>query len=346
MKTLILLLFLMVPSFAFAQGSEGTGGGNAIGSNNSDRIQMKLLIENSKRPLVFVFRRLEIFSQNGRAADSPQAPDSVPIWTAAKKIFAGSKTIYDVIREAKFVFPSGPCFDSVRNERDASAVDAPTFCFSVDRLAKHITSDAMQMELMALIAHELSHALGTDEVEATMIQWMVKDSIANKPFEKIPELVKIFKQDLEEAIYHAESVKEIIVSMSPLAVCSGLGGIHPKAEELMQANTDSMSDRGKNGISFLNSKGMSEMMAVTFKAINLLPFCVGETPDSAMLRKAFQGKPSIDLTELARSFNKDAKFDIEFPKMQVRQVRQGDMKALEAELADIITLYKSIQKSL
>ena len=162
---LILSLALAGTSLAHAGGvSDGGGGTTNPNPANADRI---VWTASSSASLALIswlnaeqgnFRRL---SSDDQAA-SP-----------FKKLFAPTRDIFDVIRETSIeVRMSRPCFDANGVAWDGSIYPTSqnAICISPFTMAPKLTEMNFDVETVALIAHELSHLLGTTEDEARAIQ--------------------------------------------------------------------------------------------------------------------------------------------------------------------------------
>jgi len=154
---LVALSFAQASAFASEGGVSGGGGGTVPADPVSAEVARIEIIQ-AKLPLAFYFNALSSPGAHGIYWD---------------KLFSGSTTIFDLIQtttveinaDAPCVAPSGELTDG------AAPGSAPnSICISTLRLSQKLDADDVHIQTLGLIAHELSHLLGTNEPEAVAVQ--------------------------------------------------------------------------------------------------------------------------------------------------------------------------------
>lgn len=338
----ILLTTSCQSSRAIAQegGGADTGGGNTIGSAKVTAEDVKKYIEQSKDLSVYIFRREEFLLL------SPQHSGSA-FESLGKKLFKGQKTIYQALNEAVLQpKEKGPCYDSQGKEVDASAKDAPKLCFSLERLSARLNADSVQSEVLAIVAHEVSHMVGTTESEAKFLQGMVKDSLANDPFNKLPKLIKQYKYDVKDALDNANYLREKADALPVQELCSGLSVQFPMLNQLLQNNMNSLTDNEKNGIAYSAPNEIAAIQGTLLKSMNTMTFCNYSNPAYQEIVKKFNGKDEMPLPEFQSALYPDAVNMIAPPNWIIRRQNPSDLNALKLEIIDMSNALKDILNSI
>ncbi|MFN3697716.1 MAG: hypothetical protein ACK4VO_09775 [Pseudobdellovibrio sp.] len=321
-------------------GGADTGGGNTIGSAKVTAEEVKKYIEKSKDLSVYIFRRKEFLLL------SPQHRGS-SFELLGKKLFKGQKSIYQALIEAVIrPVESGPCYDSQGKEVDASAKDAPNLCFSLERLSARLNADSVQSEVLAIVAHELSHMVGTTESEAKFLQGMVKDSLANDPYNKLPKLIKQYKSNVNDALDNVNYLSKKVDALTVQELCVGLSVQLPLLNQLLQNNLNSLTDNEKNGIAYSSSKEISAIQATLLKSINSLTFCNYSNPDYQEIVKKFNGRDKMLLPEFQMTLYPDEIGMITPPNWIIRRLYPMNLNSLKLELFDMSNALKNILSSI
>lgn len=168
MKT-ILLLSLLLSTFTIevsrADGGVGSGGGGTSNPAPVPQSEIIDLVQGGAAPLLITWfqRQEEIF-----LSASPEAQSR----SVFRKVFTSSRTVYEVIRGVRITLrEEEPCYDSAGNPWDGSVGSSRyEICLSPFSMAPKLNELNFEAETLALLAHEISHLLGTTEEEARAIQ--------------------------------------------------------------------------------------------------------------------------------------------------------------------------------
>lgn len=163
MKFIILSLSLVATAPAFAGGISGGGGGTTNPRPVAPAAVEEAVVRYGGPALLSWLKGAE--NAYVRSSDQENHP--------YRKLFAGEKTIYQVVAETKVELRfSRPCLDQNGQPWDGSMyADTPgAVCLSPFTMAPKLGATNVKDETLALLLHELSHLLGTTEEEADAIQ--------------------------------------------------------------------------------------------------------------------------------------------------------------------------------
>lgn len=313
-------------------GGAGTGGGGTIGSHKVSPSQVERYILDSKAPSVYIFRRFEILFAGGNAGVVYNQ-----LWD---KLFKGSKTVFDALNEAQFKPKlNGPCYIVDKNgnkiEKEASALNFPEICFNLKMIADRVNSDSVQAEVLALVVHEVSHGMGTDEPEAELIQKMTKDSLANDPFKKILSLASNYRFIVTSTLASLDQISTQLPTLSQAETCVGLTVLLTGMGQANMRNVDGAFDNEKNGIALSGLSETRAMMGSIVRTSALLTYCMTSLPDYQKFINAFDGRTQMPLAEFQNKV---------YPPMgpvftptagTIRRVKPDDKATLQLELQDL-----------
>jgi hypothetical protein len=171
---------LILSSICNAGGPITSGGG---GTTNPNKVDPTVIINVLGRGTGFALKSFFIAQKNHYDLMTSNDQQS----SAYFKLFNGKKTIFEVIDNATIeAHMSKPCLDFDGQEREGSinTVKAGAVCISPFLMAQKLDQYNVSAETIGLIAHELSHLLGTDEGEAVTIQKDFIDSAYGVDFFK------------------------------------------------------------------------------------------------------------------------------------------------------------------
>ncbi len=348
----LLSIFLSVAiQFGAAQsfaGGGGTGGGNSLGSVSVSQEEIKQYIKKSKLPLLYILRGIEFslsMATGGYTTNSD--PRSVQLLTTVeRKIFKGEKTIYQSLKEADVdSILNQPCFNSEGLEVEASVEHFPKLCFNLKKLAARLNGDSIQNELLALMVHELSHTakihlsdkIGATEQEATTLQFMVKGSLTNDIYRKVPGLISNFKSKLEDTLSTA-SISENSFKLQPQATCALITLTMAQTNDLLQRGMNIM---GEAGISYSSPEQLWATLGVVLKASNLMTFC-SQTPSFDQMNQAFNGQDMMSLENFRKILSPGQNHPMPLPKISIRRVGPGNAQNAYLEMQDIKLLLTEV----
>lgn len=173
MKKLFLAVIVLFVTKIYASGNSGGmdgGGGGTLPTHPAPVHLIREIVSESKAKLLHLLNKYETRTEYD---DSN---------TLLKKLYGGPRKAQDVLNDLRVeIREEKPCLTSHGTEVDASihAVKPNTICISAFRISKKIDQAIVEREILALLAHEVSHFMGADETEAEKIQKDVAWSILN-----------------------------------------------------------------------------------------------------------------------------------------------------------------------
>lgn len=186
-----------IATTAYATGAVSGGGGGTLPARPVGVHRIEQIVRDSMPELRLYFRsRLQ--HKDPTYADSGE-----------QKVLFGKETIADVLERTGIeVRNDRPCYDAFQNEVDASiyANHPDDICLSAFRIAPKLIEERARVETLALIVHELSHKLGTDEKEATDLQSLAAIQLNN--LKDIPVDFRFFIRDASDQASQLEGAIE------------------------------------------------------------------------------------------------------------------------------------------
>lgn len=324
-------------------GGADTGAGGPLGSAKVYPYEIADLLKRSKAPSVYILRSLEAIFSFGDQMDGPYS-------SAAKKLFGGEKTIYEALQEVQFeAREHGPCFGKNKKGEDvpapASAINSPHICFSLELLANLLDKEKVQSEILALVIHEVSHTLGTSEIEAYLLQNLVKSSLTNDPYDKIQKLVEAYRSDAKNTLIDVTYLLEKFSQLNPQDVCMGVSRLPQMINDLLQRNMKSLGDSEKNGISFLAPPEISSLQGTLIKSINAMTYCTTTNPAYQNMIEAFGNKSEISLLDFQAALFPGQKMS-KVPNWTIHRLDSKNESALKLELSDMKSALTDILNNL
>ncbi len=335
MKKLILIALLTLQSLAahahILLGGVGSGGGGSLPVNPVSPFMVESIAKDSKIFLRLLFNQLEA---QGSLNDQP---------AIRAKLFGGGQTIHDFIKNYGIFFAvDKPCFDSAGEPRDGSifAPEPNKICISPFSIAQKIPASEAFPQIIALIAHEYSHLVGTDENEAVYLQTILEISIKG-PWDGIDEnKAALISQDIHlnfDAIYDMRrSIDNLITNLDSLNADERSLAINQVLEQF-----SSFRDASFNQYPLAIFPGAGQVIANGFNAriLSVLWKLRGDSTagDALNWEKAYQGifqnDQKIDLkTWNERHFNKESSA-INPPGFILRKI--NDKATLRQELQEL-----------
>ncbi|RYZ71176.1 MAG: hypothetical protein EOP05_12350 [Proteobacteria bacterium] len=187
------------PAGHVEEGGVNGGGGGTLPAQPIAAWQVRQVIQRAKLSLIPLLN-----------TKSLELVRSSSLSNVDQKLFRGDRTILDVLHETNIdVMYTGACKDGNGKEVDGSifGLTPDSICISAERIAAKLTEERALPEIVALIAHELSHKLGADEAEATEFQKDVAMSLS-APY---------LKASAEETVQASASASQALqVSISTL----------------------------------------------------------------------------------------------------------------------------------
>ncbi len=213
------------PATGNASGAVSGGGGGTLPARPVGIYRIEEIVRDSMPELRLYFRaRLQ--------RDDPKYANS-----GEQKVFFGKETIADVLERTGIeVRKDKPCYDASQNEVDASiyANHHDDICLSAFRIAPKLIEERARVETLALIVHELSHKLGTDEKEATDLQSMAAIEL-NDSLKDIPVDFRFFLTDASiQASYLRHAIESAIERLKQAQPSNGMA-----VEKLLESVVES-----------------------------------------------------------------------------------------------------------
>jgi hypothetical protein len=156
---------LFYSALAFAGGISG-GGGGTTNPSPSDPEQVAASVYHYGGNAVLGWLK-------GAEANYRRMSNEERLASAYRKLFDGEKTIYQILAATKVELRfNAPCLDSAGAPWDGSMYSSTpgAVCLSPFTMAPKLNDGNVGPETIALLIHEMSHLLGTNEDEAKEIQ--------------------------------------------------------------------------------------------------------------------------------------------------------------------------------
>lgn len=173
-----LCLLGCLSAFAAKDGGTTGGGGNV---EPSKQISEKLLIEavqNSKK-LVLAWINGAYYKYESIKGEC-HSEDYKKECSLYGKLFNNNTDALAVVEKTEIETKlNGPCLDANQQPHDGSAYSKgkDAICISISNLKKKLAKNEYQQQIAALVLHEITHLLGSDEDEAYLAQKMMLASL-------------------------------------------------------------------------------------------------------------------------------------------------------------------------
>ncbi len=289
MHQIILLLSVVFLSMeSFAAGGISSGGGGTLPSNPITIYQARDHIMGAKRDLRLILTYMDSVYKS---------PDDY--YGYEEQLFGGTVTILDLLESKNLeILFDKPCLDAHGNEVDGSihASRPNTFCMSAFSIAPKLIKERAQKEIAALMAHELSHFLGTSEDQATDLQKRVLRIFD----EFVPELEKRRLEEAQSHLQSAISYLKVIVNQAEHKDFKYLEGIYSL---FIDEYLDFAREIYRDQRSIYSKKNLHFYMIQDERIQNLGHFIWGNTHKESSIDtieqyiKNFEGKDQITFAE-------------------------------------------------
>jgi len=326
-----LALCLSLPFLAFA-GGVVDGGGNTGSDTPMPTSEIVDTIKNSRRVALYIFRALDY------GYDWSKNPE--PAAAIGTKLFGEKYTIYNALEEAKFVIkPHGACRGPNGEANDAS-VDAKTkkVCFSLESLSRKLYTNSGRLELLALVAHEVSHFVGTTEAEANALQELVRARISNQPIASYDQIANRYKSNIARLKSTLEKTVIPKIERNHITfACMDLAALTTTMNETRGSNTF-----GDGGIMVPTNEDIDWLQISMIKKMNLVSsLCFNENQLTwRWIQTTFGEKSEISAADYMRSILK-GEDPGPLPNVTIRKVLQNPAAARK-EFDDIIAIATKI----
>lgn len=194
MKTALLncTLFLLGINSALAAGGISGGGGTRTPKHPVSSEEVKVLINSSKHEITKYFNKLEIyFGLNNKEHCHLEI---------CQKLFGGEKSIQSIIAETSVhLEEERPCLSpqGIAYDGYAPGPIENSICISVYNITKKVSKREARSEILALMAHEYTHLLGSTEEEAELLQEDILDAFYEVSAKDLQEHDKKFQSSIE-----------------------------------------------------------------------------------------------------------------------------------------------------
>lgn len=298
MKKVFLIATFFIGASALAGGTVGNGG-DSIPSELASVEQIQGALNNS--PLLI---RLWLNSVDRRMNpglfEFQQSEANLAVPKGAGKLFLDDKAIFNSLGNLNIIFKkNSSCTMSGDGKHDGSAVSTEPFtiCISGFSLSKKLTQLDFRVQTEALILHEISHLMGADEDEAVSVQ---NAYLKEMQFISTESLPKIFERTSSRLRSLGEThFPSIIKRRSSESACKAVDSAK-EAFNLLPLDSDIPQ------IEFFNVRDRDSLENYYAYISQVLHrFICGQLPgNEAQLiayKKAFRGKPDIDIREWLRN---------------------------------------------
>lgn len=322
----LLALTAFLPAGAVASGGIIGGGGGTVNPDPISIYDVTHVIEQNHLDLRLLARGL---SENHSVLQMNLTP-------ADPKLYDGPTTLVDVIETARVeILSDKPCLSPTGEEVDGSAPGSfpNSICISAYRIAPKLNDETSRSQILALMLHEYSHLLGTDETEAEAFQRTVLHHM--KQFTHSDAEIKLASvmNDLTEAESRLRNFLDAYKA----------GNFEKAGQNLSEANAHFRSNgQGTYLLAALDAKETSGFELQSYRLLaGLWAFdALSGAPDAAysesLLDNAFAGGDSTTLAD----FHKRHFFNHEtsnlFPQEVIRRPKTLDEIAA---LADTLLKY-------
>jgi len=227
-KILMSLVICVFGGTQVLSGGISSGGGNTLPENLVSKENVELLVNRSKLDLILLFKKFQwadgVVSIPENGLPEP-GEDFVRLNEIKKKLL---KQFYSTQFEVKM---EGYCKDSDGNNVDGSVSESKpnAVCISAFSISKKLSKERARGEVLALIAHEVSHLVGADEEDAHEIQeevlWLLKDTLDDSSAFLVVEAigkVELFVKSIDNLVYTLDSLRSADIKNKLKAVESEL----------------------------------------------------------------------------------------------------------------------------
>lgn len=344
LKLTLISFFTILPLFAstaHAFGKAGPGGGNVIEENLADAGEISGWLQAAKEPARLALNQYEFVLRSMDSAEGVSPADSAKYKAIYQKLFGQERTVYQALDEAVFApIPAGGCagVDTTVDTDANSLKDPPNVCFSLENLSAKFHEKSGKPELIALVAHEVSHMVGATEDEAVLIQLMIQSMVSSAAFDLVAEVKSDFKQTLTDIL---DSTKELQRTHGAVQACTMLMAVQLQMGDVLNAFATNISSLG---ISVMQAKELGSFYAAYAKVVNLrVASCPTDKISRGQMRAIFNGKKQVTVRQILEGLG-NSKSDI-YPDDMVRWVKPGDRKLIDTELRDARVLLENVRKS-
>lgn len=167
MRKLFLITLILFAQNVFAGGMDA-GGGGTLPTHPVPIYKVKEIVSEAKPKLLYLFNDYEAHLKYGLRN------------SLLSKLFLGARKVQDVLNDLRVeVREDRPCLTAQGSEVDGSiyGIKANTICISALRISQKVDLGVAEREILALLAHEVSHFMGTNEAEAEELQKDIADRI-------------------------------------------------------------------------------------------------------------------------------------------------------------------------
>lgn len=161
---LLVVTMAFEPAFARKRGGDSSGGGNfdaaqLVAPDQAARLasEITVLLPAVFNGLEHDYETMRKMREEGRLDDRMLGERDRVFESAAKKLFSPSTSVFDVLGKVRWNFNTTSSCWSNGLSRDGSAHRGNIVCLSALKTAQKTTSYDVELRLLALAAHEVSH---------------------------------------------------------------------------------------------------------------------------------------------------------------------------------------------
>lgn len=328
------LLFMSISTWvaiAHAGAVSGGGGGSLQGSPVEPRVLREAIFDS--RILIEAFLNhmsTKITLEDTGATDYPHK--------AFRQFFVKGALLPEMLSSIRLVIDEqNPCLDFNGQLVDASIkTDIPNgICVSLPRLHEKLRTSNFEVEIGALILHEISHLLGSHEEEAVGIQMTMLETVRGQDSAMIRSWVAQAVQTLRSLDAHSALVTDGLRSNHPIN-CYSL-------RSFSVSHIQTINQLTKSSLSLLNEISIELLIQAAFRvqaatdylcSLNLDPGNISMAlPAAQRYKDGFGGQTEVSVDSYERlSTHNLSTFD-RFPlrKLRIKQLTSVEMAARDID---------------
>ncbi len=249
------------------------------------------------------------------------------------------------------ILTKGACRDDKGQKMDASIHGSTpgTICFSADRLSKKLRVSRLEAELTGLWAHEVSHLVGLNEVEAYTLQQIIllnfpQGGAAGEYARALTSQMVINPDRITDL------VKGIDQGMSSARICRSIAPMSTWAESSIREVTNKgitmISVSAPSSLSLRSARKVDVVLALAEKIQNLSDYCAEENDEDKV---AYWGDNTSESLRDRWQIDADGaclntahycpQMDRTLDQVILRKIRYQDNATLKRELQEILELH-------
>jgi len=328
---------------AYAGGTTGGGGNVALPDQVSDDALVNAVSISKNVVLAWAANSAIRYAETKRLNLCPE-PEFQNDCRVFAKLFDATPTIFHVIdREQVETRMTGPCLDFNQQPNDGSMYGQKpgSVCISVSNIKQKLREDNYQNQVAALLLHETSHLLGTDEAEAVGLQMRMLGDFSITPF-------FTSRVDMELAGDALGKFRNLNLTWQGLNFnkldgrCKDVGEVVGKMSDLERTLTD------HDSFTYMSPAVWGKFWGIYVKSRAAWNYICSQDPSSSkndrdmagyMYNKEFNGKQQISANEYGGGFSEYATPSIMITKITDDRTFEAEAEEIFKGVVDISNWY-------